>query len=180
MSKQKLVDEIKLQLSYAQADQGEAVAATISLLEGLLDTANEVTNRFEGIELLYDYEERAGVICPARTVAIIREVVGDEELFGVGVSFCSKSDFPNRSKGRRIAIARAKGAIAKGSMLHSGIHHCTEDVIASTKLIGQCANYDDMMLVISDFGFSLEFTTRIGNALTYIMEKHVAEEEAVS
>ena len=75
--------------------------------EGEKDTHEIVT------EYTFEYTNRNGHPIPSVTVAVVPFKTMPESALeiGIGWTFCSKRDNPNKAKGRAIAQARAIGAI---------------------------------------------------------------------
>jgi len=72
---------------------------------------NESPKTIPFIDFIYGYENRNGPEIPICTVCIIPYMKEDELYFGIGYTECSDDDFPVKAKGRRLAEARARGAI---------------------------------------------------------------------
>lgn len=108
---------------------------------------------------------------PISTFCVIAVDSGGDLDIGVGASHCSPQDCPNRKTGRKIARARAMGALESQSLIHAKndqFSDCDPDVIGAVFVPGTITNES-----FNDFGVLPEQTvTRLLAVIAHFQRVH--------
>jgi hypothetical protein len=118
------------------------------------------------VEYVYGYEQRNKQKVPVYTVAIVHEEYDGDIYFGIGLSICSDNDQPIKTEGRKIALARARGAIARQGDIESKPRNQSDPT--DCILLGMRTPWEDAHASILDFELPLALTSRVYAAIRFM------------
>lgn len=127
----------------------------------------------ENINFVYGYGYRRGQKCPTITVAIDPQQDDDEGLFfTIGVAICSEEDFPSRSQGRKIAVARINGLKVVDNNLRAKPYRRGDP---AGRIIALRTHWEDAPMHIAELGFSDSLTERVTRCCATLARKFMPE-----